>query len=129
MTFQPHRFAAPDGTELVIITAEEYKRLLAAAEELEDIADAERISGQIAAGEPTIPGEVVNLMITEGLNPVAAWRRHRGLSQVELAERAGVSQAAVARLEKAEAGSGRAETRRAIANALGVPLSALDPLD
>lgn len=126
MAFQPHRFAAPDGTELVIITAAEYERLLDAAEELQDIADAERISGRIAAGEPTIPAEVVNLMINDGLSPLAAWRRYRGMSQAQLAERAGMTQAAVARLEKAGAGSGRPETRKALAKALEIAPAALD---
>ncbi len=39
-----------------------------------------------------MPGEVVALMINDGLTPVAAWRRHRGLTQSDLARRAGLSQ-------------------------------------
>jgi hypothetical protein len=40
---------------------------------------------RIDAGEGAMPGEVVALIINDGLTPVAAWRRHRGLTQSDLA--------------------------------------------
>jgi prevent-host-death family protein len=43
----------------VVISAEEYERLLDAAEEAEDIADGETALARIRAGEPTIPWEQV----------------------------------------------------------------------
>lgn len=43
----------------VVISAEEYERLLEAVEEAEDIADGEAALAKIRAGEPTIPWEQV----------------------------------------------------------------------
>lgn len=56
-----------------------------------------------------MPGEVVALMINDRLSPVAAWRRHRGLSQSDLARRAGLSQVWVNR----SAGEGTWHARNA----------------
>lgn len=48
----------------------------------------------------TIPHEVVALMIEKDISPMAAWRRYRGLSQVQMAGKLGVTQGAVAQAEK-----------------------------
>ena len=48
----------------------------------------------------TIPHEVVALMIEKGISPMAAWRKHRGLSQAQMAAKLGVTQGAVAQAEK-----------------------------
>jgi predicted transcriptional regulator len=80
---------------------------------------------RIAGGEGTVPGEVVKLMIDDGLSPLAAWRRHRGLSQAELAGLAGLSQVWVSRIE-AGGGHGSPATRRKLAKALEAPVWALE---
>jgi hypothetical protein len=89
MTYQPQRFTAPDGTEMVVLRAEDWERLRAYAEDEEDVREATAIMARIEAGEGTMPGEVLNLMLDEGLSPLAAWRRHRGLSQAALAKEGG----------------------------------------
>jgi antitoxin Phd len=43
----------------VVISAEEYERLLLAQEEAEDLADAQAALARVRAGEPTIPWEQV----------------------------------------------------------------------
>jgi DNA-binding XRE family transcriptional regulator len=48
----------------------------------------------------TIPHEVVGLMIEKNISPMAAWRKHRGLSQVQLAKKLGLTQGAIAQAEK-----------------------------
>lgn len=59
------------------------------------------MDGYIEAGsQVTIPHEVVTLMIEKDISPMAAWRKHRGLSQVQMAEKLGVTQGAVAQTEK-----------------------------
>jgi transcriptional regulator with XRE-family HTH domain len=124
MTYQPQHFTAPDGTEMVVLRAADYARLAALAEDAEDIV-AGRAGLASMAQEGTVPGEVVALMINDGLSPVAAWRRHRGLTQSELARRAGLSQVWVNRIEAGK-GHGTPATRRKLAAALDAPVWALD---
>lgn len=95
------------------------ERIRAYAEDEEDVREATAIMARIEAGEGTMPGEVLNLMLDEGLSPLAAWRRYRGLSQAALAKRAGLSQVWVSRIE---AGGGR----RKLAAALEAPVWALE---
>lgn len=128
MTYQPQRFSAPDGTEMVVLRADDFERLRALAEDGEDVVAALAAEARIAAGEGTVPGEVVKLMIDEGLAPLAAWRRYRGLSQAELARRAGLSQVWVNRIERG-GGTGSAATRRKLAEALEAPLWGLGGAD
>ena len=125
MNYQPQRFSAPDGTEMVVLRASDFERLQALAEDGEDVVAALAAEARIAGGEGTVPGEVVKLMIDDGLSPLAAWRRHRGLSQAELASRAGLSQVWVSRIEAGGA-HGSPATRRKLAKALDAPLWALE---
>jgi DNA-binding XRE family transcriptional regulator len=125
MSYEPQTFAAPDGTEMVVLTAAEYARLKLLAEDGEDVAAALAIEARVAAGEGTMPGEVLNLILDEELSPLAAWRRYRGLSQAALAKLAGLSQVWVSRIE-AGGGYGSRETRRKLAEALEAPVWALE---
>jgi ribosome-binding protein aMBF1 (putative translation factor) len=128
MTYHPQRFTAPDGTEMVVLTAADFERLSALAEEAEDaddVAVALAIEARIAAGEGTMPGEVLKLIIEKKMSPLAAWRKCRGLSQAALAKKAGLSQVWVSRIE-AGGGYGSRETRRKLAQALEAPVWALE---
>lgn len=125
MTYQPQRFAAPDGTELVVLAAADYERLRTLAEDGSDSIAAADIRKRIDDGEGTMPGEVLSLILDEGLSPLAAWRRHRGLSQAALARRAGLSQVWVGRIE-ARGGYGSRETRRKLGVALDAPVWTLE---
>lgn len=126
-----HFFTAPDGTELAVITRDELntlrKRLLGGGEAA-DIVAADRA---IADSDVRYPAAVMDALLA-GETPIAAWRKHRGLSQAALAGRSHVTQAAISRLERTgvEHGQplGRRITRQAIARALDVPLAALEPL-
>ena len=84
MKHQPQHFTAPDGTDMVVLTAEDFERISALAREGEEIVDARTARDRIAAGEGTIPAEVLAAVIDEDLHPVAAWRRYRRLSQAAL---------------------------------------------
>lgn len=125
MSYEPQTFSAPDGTEMVVLTAAEYARLKLLAEDAEDVEEAQRILARIEAGEGTVPGEVVDLIIDKELHPIAAWRKYRGLSQAALARKAGLSQVWVSRIE-AGGGYGSRETRRKLADALEAPVWALE---
>ncbi len=65
----------------------------------------------------TIPHEVVSLMV-DGISPARAWREHRGLTQVQVAHRMGISQPALAQIEAAA--RPRKDTRVRLAAALGI---------
>ncbi len=124
MGYEPQRFTVPDGTEMVVLPAADYERLRLLADEGDDIAELLAIEARSKI-EGTVPGEVVKLMIEDGLSPLAAWRRYRGLSQAALAKAAHLSQVWVGRIEVG-GGYGSRETRRKLAAALDAPLWALD---
>jgi ribosome-binding protein aMBF1 (putative translation factor) len=77
-----------------------------------------------AAEEPTIPHEVVKAHIEGDVSLVRAWREYLGLTQDELAGRAGMTQPAVAKLEASTARPRRA-TLQKLAEALGVKVEQL----
>lgn len=125
MNYQPQTFQTPDGTEMVILPAADFARLMALADDREDLVDVTAILARIDAGEGIMPGDVLTAVLEEGLTPLAAWRRYRGMTQVELAKRAGFSQVWVGRIE-AGGGYGSLKTRKALAAALDAPLWGLD---
>ena len=122
MMYEPQRFAAPDGTAMVILTAADYDALRALSEDGEDAAAGTaalaRVRGGPDRGGGTMPAQVLALILDDGLSPLAAWRKHRGLSQAALAAKAGLSQVWVGRIE-AGGGYGSPATRRKLAAALG----------
>ncbi|KJS04750.1 MAG: DNA-binding protein [Gammaproteobacteria bacterium BRH_c0] len=72
----------------------------------------------------TVPNAVVGMVFDDGLSPIKAWREYLRLTQAEVAERLGISQAAYAQMESAK--KPRKVTRNKIAKALGIELEQLD---
>lgn len=72
----------------------------------------------------TIPHEVVGYMIIGGMTPVAAWRKHLGLSQAEVAARMGRTEDDYAQREQDR--NLRRPVREKIAAALGIAPDLLD---
>jgi predicted transcriptional regulator len=72
-----------------------------------------------------IPQAVVEAHVLRALPIIRAWREHMGITQGELAVRMGVSQAAIAKLEKPNA-KPRRVTLEKIAKALGISITQLD---
>lgn len=107
----------PSGERLVIIPEAEYRLLVEAKEELEDIAAVDAFKRKLAAGEEElIPSAIVD-RILDGENKVRVWRDHRGLSAKDLAEKAGISAAYLSQIETG-ARDGSFETIKRIAAAL-----------
>lgn len=125
MGYEPQHFTAPDGTKMVVLTAAEFERLRELAEDGEDVIAATLQLERARQGEQGVPGEVVGFMLNDGLSPVAAWRKFRGLSQADLAARAGCSQVWLSKIESGAA-RGAAKLRRAIAKALDAPLWSIE---
>jgi len=74
--------------------------------------------------EDLVPHEVVGLMVNEGISPAAAWRKHLGLTQTEVAARIGISQAAYAQQELVN--KPRKKTLASIAAAMEISTEQLD---
>ena len=122
---EPQSFVTPDGTKMVVLPEKDYARLIALVEDAQDLSAAKDQLERIAAGEGTMPSDVLKLMLDEELTAIAAWRKYRGLTQAALARAAGCSQVWLSRIE-AGAGHGTPKMRRAIAAALDAPLWALE---
>lgn len=103
------RFTGRDGRAMVMVPADIYDRL-------------RTLAMQALAAAP--PPDVATA-IADGAHPIAAWRRHRGLSQHALAAQAGVSRVWISRIEMG-AGHGTPATRARLADALGIPVTMLD---
>jgi len=66
-----------------------------------------------------IPHEVVGLHIKQEMTYLRAWREYLGLTQAEVAEKAGISQAALSKMENGESKL-RKLTRIKLAAAMGL---------
>ena len=71
----------------------------------------------------TVPDEVVNLAYERGVSPMAAWREHFHLTQAEVAQRVGITQAAYAQMERVK--QPRKATLGKVAAALGLEVEQL----
>lgn len=82
----------------------------------------QRMSGGFVAG--AVPNAVVTAVFDSGLSPIRAWRDYLRLTQNEVAERMGVSQAAFAQLERSK--RPRKTTLKKAASALGISPEQID---
>lgn len=90
----------------------------------EDGRTSEEILEAIESGdEETFPAAFVNRLL-ESDCPIREWRKYRGLTQTELADAAGTSQAAIALIENGKRNP-TIETARKCADALGCDLDDL----
>ena len=110
--------------EYVVLPWEEYQAMLAALEDRADTAALAGFAERLARGdEDTIPAAVVDRLLA-GEPPVRVWREHRGLTQAQLAEAAGVTQSMVAMIERVDR-RGTVDTLTVIARSLKVELEDL----
>jgi len=89
----------------VVIPYDEFKKMLSQ-------------TPRIPRGD-AVPHEVIGLTVRKGYTLLRAWREYLGLTQVEVAQRAGIMQAALAQMESGEKGLRKA-TREKIAQAMGL---------
>jgi DNA-binding XRE family transcriptional regulator len=93
------------------------------AEMLADVRDYDASLAAVAGGEELVPAEVVYTLL-DGANPIRVWREHRGLSQGELAAKAGISPSYLSQLESGKR-DGTTEVLSAIAAVLEVAIDDL----
>ena len=113
-----------DGVpEYVILTYQEYEKLVEAAEALEDIRAYDEAKLRIAEGEELIPSEITFALL-DGENPIRVWRQHRKYTLQDLADKAGISKPYLSQLELGKR-SGSTEVLRQLAKVLDISLDDL----
>jgi DNA-binding XRE family transcriptional regulator len=90
-----------DGKPLyAVVPFEDYESLLLAARTTAgEEQDTAAIRASIDAGEETYPMEFAEKLI-ETDSKLREWRKYRGMTQVQLAEKASISQGAIATIER-----------------------------
>ena len=83
--------------EYAVIPIEDYRRMVASLEDVEDIRAIDRALKEDRAGE-SVPGEIVDAIV-DGAAPLRAWRLYRKLTLIALAERTGISRSHLSRIE------------------------------
>jgi DNA-binding XRE family transcriptional regulator len=110
--------------EYAVIPYADYLRLLEAVEDKADAAVVAEFQEAYRAGrEFLVPAEILRRELA-GESPIRLWRARRGLTQQELADRAGISKPYLSQIESGKR-QGTVETIAAIARALDVPLEVL----
>lgn len=125
MELEPKFETSGNGTETVTLTRAEFDWLTEQAEDAADLAAAyEGLKSLKEDG--AIPAEVARA-VRQGKHPIAAARAYRKMTQTDLADAIGMTQAAIARLEASVPGTGRPDTIDAIAVALALPRWLFEP--
>ncbi len=110
--------------EFAVIPYADYQHFL---ELLEDEADARVIAefheAYTAGREFMVPDEILRRELA-GESPIKLWRERRGLTQQELAEKAGISKPYLSQIETGKR-QGTVETLSALARSLDIPLDVL----
>ena len=118
------RITTPGGEDLVLLPREEYERLVAAAEDLADIAAYDDAKRRLASGEDEmVPAEIARRLLGVE-HPVRVWRDHRGLTVKDLAEAALISPSYLSQIETGRR-EGTLETMARIARVLRIDLDDL----
>jgi DNA-binding XRE family transcriptional regulator len=111
--------ATADGKRLAVLPEADYRALIEAKEENDDLAAVRDFDARHARGEEElIPAEYVNRMI-DGENKIRVWREYRGLTVKALAEAAAVTPAYLSQIETG-AREGTIETLKKVSAALRV---------
>ncbi|MBZ0229289.1 MAG: helix-turn-helix domain-containing protein [Bauldia sp.] len=123
---KPIRTTSPTGEEMIILSVSDYDALVEAAEDARDrrIADNAGLSTFAREAEVLDTAAVKELLAAE--SPLAFWRKRRGLTQTELADRVGVTQPYLAQLEGGKR-SGDSKLYRLLAQALAVSMEDVAP--
>ena len=79
---------------------------------------------EVGDNDETVPHEVVGLIIKKGYNLIKAWRIHLGLTQKQVAEKAGITQSALSQMEKTDQEK-RTATLEKLAHAMGLSVEQL----
>lgn len=116
-----HQIVIKDGRpHSVRVPIAEWRRLEKRLAALEDAADQRAYDAAKARGGEMMPASVVDALL-DGRHPIKALREWRGLTQAELASKAGIAKLYVSQIETGRR-TGTAKTLQAIAAALQVDM-------
>ncbi len=114
------KITTPQGEILVILPLADYEFLV----DGNDIAAADRIKSEIAAGnDELVPAAVVTRLLA-GEHPVKVWRTHRGQSAKALADATGLSAPYISEIETGKK-EGSIAAMKTIAEALDLGIEDL----
>jgi len=113
------------GQRIAMLPADDYARLVAIAEERDDIAAADAADKRRAEGEEYIPFALINSII-QGENALRAWRNYRGMTLAALADQTGSRKSALSDIENGKA-QGKPALWRKLADALNVTVDEIMP--
>lgn len=110
--------------EMITIPLDQYKALMTAADDLDDLRAFDRVKAALASGEEELlPADYVRRIIA-GEPPLRVWRDYRGLTQAALAEASGVNRVQIANIESGEK-AGSVATIKKLADALHIMMDDL----
>jgi DNA-binding XRE family transcriptional regulator len=115
---------SPKGDEIVILSRDEYDRLIAAGEDATDARTARRVIDDVASGAETVLSESELEELLEAKTPLAFWRKRRGMTQASLAKATGLAQGFLSEIESGQK-PGTPATLKKIAEALGIKIDDL----
>lgn len=112
------------SNETVTLSRADWDTLLEELEDARDLDRAHQAKADLATGtSESLPWEMACALL-DGANPVRTWRKHRGLSGIELAKRAGINAAYLSEIEN-DKKPGSAATLKKLATALNVDMGDL----
>ena len=112
------------GQQAAVLPVDEYQSLLEKAEMLDDVSAYDKAKAELASGnDELVPAEIAESLL-DGENPIKVWRKYRKLSQNQLADAAGISQAYLAQIETGKR-EGGISVYQTIAEILSVDLDDL----
>jgi DNA-binding XRE family transcriptional regulator len=115
----------PDGARLVVVPEEQFNDLLNAVEDKVDQVFVDEWRRDSASGlADDIPLDVMKALTTPGASKVKVWRKHRKMTAMQLADRAGLSKSYITHIE-AGTRDGTVKALKSIAEALEVDLDDL----
>jgi hypothetical protein len=99
---KPVVFTTPSGDRMAVVPLDQYKRLVEAAEDADDVTAYDRAKARLASGhDELVPSEIVRRIVA-GEGGLKVWREYRGLSAREVAERAKISASFLTQLESGQ---------------------------
>ena len=112
------------GQQAAVLPVAEYQSLLEKAEMLNDVSAYDKAKARLASGNDELVSAEIAESLLDGENPIKVWRKYRKLSQNQLADAAGISQAYLAQIETGKR-EGGISVYQTIAEILSVDLDDL----